>query len=154
MNFALTFLLSSWIMQLWFFLTGPEALVSDALLMWNEGSSTLCLDVWKIGATSIPQYFQMTKRTLYPFMLGSWNWYVHGYSFHVTTVIEKKKSSLCVFGVCHSDDWLADHPSCVKVLMSGSTPPITHESPSLYITTISHQAISVRSHCRLIAWKT
>ena len=39
---------------------------------------------------------------------------------------DKKKTSLCVFGVCHSDDWLADHPSCVKVLMSGSTPPITH----------------------------
>ena len=140
-------------MQLFFFLTGPEALASVALLMWNEGSSTLCLMFGRL-VQLVHQYFQMSKRALYPFMLGSYYWYVQGYSFHVKTAIEKKKTSLCVYGVCHSDDWLADHPSCVKVLMSGSTPPITHESPSLYITTISHQATSVRSHCRLKAWKT
>ena len=140
-------------MQLWFFLTGPEALDSVALLMWNEGSSTLCLMFGRL-VQLVHQYFQMSKRALYPFMLGSYYWCVHQCSFHVKAVNEKKKTSLCVYGVCHSDDWLADHPSCVKVLMSGSTPPITHESPSLYITTISHQATSVRSHCRLKAWKT
>ena len=140
-------------MQLWFFLTGLEALASVALLMWNERSSTLCLDVWKIGAAST-SIFSNDKKNIHSCLEVTYYWYVHQFSFHVKTVFEKKKTSSCVFGVCHSDDWLADHPSCVKVLMLGSTLPITHESPSLYITTISHQATSVRSHCRLKAWKT
>ena len=96
-------------MQLWFFLTGPEALASVALLMWNEGSSTLCLDVWKIGATSTPIFSNDKKSAL---SIHTWKLLlVRASMFFSCNNCHWEKKPRYVYLVCVSLGWLVSRSS-------------------------------------------
>ena len=106
MNSTLIFLLSSWNMQLWFFLTGPEALGSVALLMWNEGISTLCL---KIGATSTSIFSNGKKSAL---SIHAWKLLlVRASMFFSCKSCQWEKENLVMCIWCVSLGWLVSRSS-------------------------------------------
>ena len=95
-------------MQLWFFLTGLEALGSVALLMWNEVSSTLCLMFGRL-VQLVHQYFQMKNEHL--FMLGSYILLVRASIFFSCNNCHWEKEILVMCIWCMSLGWLVSRSS-------------------------------------------